>query len=115
MDWNIVIAGLGGIGFGSLVTTGIQLINDNRNKKINRIFEEKKTAYLEYIKIISESQFMPEKEGSWKRTTSMARIDLFGSDDVLDKLEIVSSIKDGDLKEPLKNLFKAMREDLKTY
>ncbi len=50
MDWNIVIAGLGGIGFGSLVTTGIQLINDNRNKKINRIFEEKKTAYLEYIK-----------------------------------------------------------------
>ena len=45
----------------------------------------------------------------------MARIDLFGSDDVLDKLEIVSSIKGGDLKEPLKNLFKAMREDLKTY
>lgn len=115
MDWNIIIAGLGGIGFGGLITTAIQLINDNRNKKITRIFEEKKLAYLEYIKVISDSQFMPVKEGSWKRTSAMARIELFGSDDVLKKLDVVSTIKGGDLKEPLKELFKAMREDLKTY
>ena len=115
MDWNIVIAGLGGIGFGSFITTAIQLINDNRNKKINRVFEEKKLAYLEYIKIISESQLMQDKEGSWKRTSAMARIELFGSDNVLKKLDAVSTIKGGDLKEPLKELFKAMREDLKTY
>jgi len=115
MDWNIVIAGLGGIGFGSLITTAIQLINDNRNKKKNRIFEEKKLAYLEYIKIISESQLMPDKEASWKRTSAMARIELFGSDDVLKKLDAVSTIKGGDLTKPLKELFKAMREDLKTY
>ena len=115
MDWNILIAGLGGIGFGSLVTTGIQLINDNRNRRINRIFDEKKLAYLEYIKVISESQLMIDKEGSWKRTSAMARIELFGNDEVLKKLETVSSIKGGDLTVPLKELLKAMREDLKTY
>lgn len=42
----------------------------------------------------------------------MARIELFGSAEVLKELEIVSQIHNADLTVPLKKLFVAMRNDL---
>lgn len=73
----------------------------------------KKQAYLEYIKAIQESQTMPnQKEAAWKRTAAMARIELFGSREVLEQLETVSKIHNTDSTVPLKKLFKAMRNDL---
>ncbi len=113
MDWTVLSALLGGIGFGSVLTAGLQIIYQRKKDKENRTFEEKKYAYLEYIKTIQESQFMQNpKEAAWKRTAAMARIELFGSEEVLKKLEIVSQIKNADLTVPLKELFKAMRDDL---
>ena len=113
MDWSILSALLGGMGFGSLLTTSIQILHQRKRDRENRTFEEKKQAYLEYIKAIQESQTMQNpKEAAWKRTAAMARIELFGSEEVLKALEIVSQVHNADLTMPLKKLFKAMRKDL---
>lgn len=53
-----------------------------------------------------------QKEAAWKRTAAMARIELFGSREVLEQLETVSKIHNTDSTVPLKKLFKAMRNDL---
>jgi hypothetical protein len=45
----------------------------------------------------------------------MARIELFGSEEVLKELNIVSQIHNSDLTVPLKNLFKVMRKDLNVH
>ena len=113
MDWSILSALLGGIGFGSLLTTGLQIFHQRKKDREDRTFEEKKQAYLEYIRAIQESQTMQnQKEAAWKRTAAMARIELFGSAEVLKELEIVSQIHNADLTVPLKKLFAAMRNDL---
>lgn len=113
MDWSLLSALLGGVGFGSLLTTGLQIFYQRKKEKEHRIFEEKKLAYLEYIRVIQESQTMSDpKEAAWKRTAAMARVELFGSEEVLRRLDIVSQIHNADLTVALKELFKAMRNDL---
>lgn len=113
MDWNIFSVALGALGLGSLLTAGLQIFYQRKKDRENRTFEEKKQAYLEYIKAVQESQTMQNsKEAAWKRTAAMARIELFGSEEVLKALEIVSQVHNADLTMPLKKLFKAMRKDL---
>ncbi len=106
---------MGAFGIGSLVTAGIQILNENRNKRKQRLFDEKKMAYLEYIKAMQESQFLSQKEGAWLRTAAMGRLELFANQNVLDQLEMVSSLRNTDLTMPLKELFKRMRRDLDSY
>ena len=113
MDWSVFSALLGGMGVGSLLTTCVQIFFQRKKEKEGRAFEEKKLAYLEYIKVIQESQFMRNpKEAAWKRTAAMARIELFGGKEVLKEMEMISQIHEGDLAVPLKNLLSAMRSDL---
>lgn len=44
MDWSILSALLGGIGFGSLLTTGLQIFHQRKKDREDRTFEEKKQA-----------------------------------------------------------------------
>lgn len=113
MDWSMLSALFGGVGVGSLLTTGLQILHQRKATRANRTFEEKKQAYLEYIKALQESQIIKDqKEAGWKRTAAMARIKLFGSEEVLKELAIISQLHNADLTAPLSNLLKAMRKDL---
>ncbi len=115
MDWNSIGLVLGGLGVGSLLTFIVQYVLENIRHRKQLVFNEKKNAYLEYITAMAESQTMLEKEGSWLRTKAMARIRLFGSKEVIDIMESKVAEPKGkrDLTLPLKELFDAMRKDLK--
>jgi len=116
MDWTTFPVLLGGLGIGSLLTTVLQISHQDNKDRKNRIFREKKIAYLRYIKVIPESQTMENKKAAgWQRTAAMAHVKLFGSEEVLKCVDILSKLHHVDLTQPLENLFKAMREDLHTY
>ncbi len=115
MDANTLVGFVGAIGIGGMIISGVQLWNENRNKRKQRLFDEKKMAYLEYMNAIQKSQFMPEKEGRWLREVAMGRLELFANQNVLEQLEVGRSLHNADLTIFLKELFKRMRQDLDSY
>lgn len=87
MDIASLISGLGIGGIiASTITTIVNFKLENRKISSNRAFEEKRSAYISYLDVISRSQTMPAKEAMWARTSAIERIRICGSAEVVDIL-----------------------------
>jgi hypothetical protein len=116
MDWNIIAAILAGLGVGSIVTASIQLVIENKSKRKRNIFEEKKRVYLECIATMRDTQLVDDKEGGIKRSAAYAQLELFGSNEVLKRLEdVIESHRTERTEETFKEMYRAMRRDLDLY
>ncbi|MES9997244.1 hypothetical protein [Desulfovibrio aminophilus] len=112
MDWSSLYGLLGAFGVGSLFATILKAWSDNRRMLTQRIFEEKRDAYINYLNIVATSQTMPEKEALWARTAAIERIHLCGSPEVLRRLAIVTATPPNSPRKPVDELVQAMRADL---
>ena len=103
---------VGGLGIGSVFTLFLKEYFDKKKVLSQRIFEEKKTAYANYLHIAAHSQTMSEKEALWARTAAQQRIHLCGSQEVIDLLEYIANHPDKTPRDILNRLAQAMRKDL---
>jgi len=103
---------IGGLGIGSFFTMFLKEYFDNKKTLSNRVFEEKREAYLNYLDIAARSQTMPAKEAVWARTAAIERINLCGSQEVVNLLAIVVDTPPGAPRDNVNALVQAMRNDL---
>lgn len=103
---------IGGLGIGSLLTLFLKEYFDIKKILSNRVFEEKREAYLNYLDIADRSQTLPAKEAIWARTAAIERIHLCGSHEVVNLLAIVSNTPPDSPRDNINALVQAMRNDL---
>ncbi len=103
---------LGGLGIGGVITTLVKGYVDNRRMLKQRVFEEKRDAYVNYLNVAATSQTMPTKEALWARTAAIERVRLCGNLEVVRLLEIVSNSPPDAPRNAIYELLKAMRADL---
>jgi hypothetical protein len=112
MDISTFSAFLGGFGVGGVITTLVKDYVDNRRMLKQRVFEEKRDAYVNYLNVAATSQTMPGKESLWARTAAIERVRLCGNLEVVRLLEIVSKSPPNSPRNAVDELLKAMRSDL---
>lgn len=113
MDITSLISGLG---IGGIIASGLTIFLNFHleNKKISsgRAFEEKRTAYIAYLDIVSRSQTMASQEALWARTSAIERIKICGSVEVVDLLIRVTNLPPNQPRDWIDELIDAMRKDL---
>ena len=103
---------LGGLGIGSLLTSFLQARWERSREREQRLFQEKRDAYINCLTIGSLSQTMPHDEALWQRTAAYERIMLCGNPEVIKHMLIVQKLPPGSSRKPLEDMIAAMRKDL---
>ena len=116
MEWILpLIAGLGGLGVGSLLTSVVNHFMTRRAMANDRWYQEKRQAYLGLLDALHQVAVHPSEDHSKDYDYWQTRCHLFGSKDVS---QFALRIIDGPIierreDEAYRNLIEAMRVDLR--
>jgi hypothetical protein len=113
MNWAELI---GGLGIGSLITSVATHFMTQRAASNDRLFQEKREAYLGLLKALHDASVHPSDAHSKAYALWQTRCELFGSATVSRYAQRIVDTNDGppgERQEAFEGLEKAMRADLK--
>lgn len=112
---TIVVYLIGGIGIGSVITTIITTISRKREILNERVYKEKRGAYLGLLRSLHNAAVEPSEKNAKEYALWQTRIQLFGSKESADFAQkIVDSAPGSGVRHlAFEGLLKAMRDDLK--
>lgn len=116
MDWFLPL--IGGLGIGSLLKGLIDHFLAVKTRYNDRVYQEKRDAYLGLLQAIREAAVKPSKEAGTAYGLWQARCTLFGAEDVVAAAQqFVDTNEDRGMRGGARDLayqelIKAMRKDL---
>ncbi|HCM14819.1 MAG TPA: hypothetical protein DHW79_02525 [Candidatus Cloacimonas sp.] len=113
---TIVVYLIGGIGIGSVITTIITTLSRKREILNERVYKEKRGAYLGLLRSLHNAAVEPSDKNAKEYALWQTRIQLFGSKESADFAQKIVDTAPGSSARNLafEGLLKAMRDDLKS-
>lgn len=114
MEWLLPL--IGGLGFGSLLTSVATHFMTRRASVRDRYYHEKREAYLGLLSALHEAAVRPSDEHAKAYALWQTHCELFGSPDVVKFAQQIVDTNDSPRPErnlAFENLLKAMRSDLR--
>ncbi|MBT0723099.1 hypothetical protein HH682_01315 [Rosenbergiella sp. S61] len=115
MDYNIILGVIGGLGIGTMLNSAITSLLNKKTKKDERLYEEKRNAYLGLLSSIHKSAISPSEEASKEYALWQTHCSLFGSKQVVHYSQKIVDTNDGPREErhdAFNKLIESMRNDL---
>ena len=116
MEVSTLLALLGGLGLGSILNTLISAWVTRSAKHSDRLFEQKKEAYLGLLSALHAAAVQPSDEASKAYALWQTKCNLFGSEEVSRFAQMIVDTNDSPRNErdtAFNGLLSAMRDDLK--
>ncbi|MBB5571762.1 MULTISPECIES: hypothetical protein [Rhizobium] len=113
MEWVLPL--IGGLGLGSLLKSVIDNFNSRRAVMKDRLYQEKREAYLGLLAALHKAAVSHSDENSKEFALWQTRCHLFGSPDVSKFAQDIIDTNDRpriEREEAFKGLLQAMRKDL---
>ena len=113
MEWVLPL--IGGLGLGSLLKSVIDNFNSRRAVMTDRLYQEKREAYLGLLGALHKAAVLPSDENSKEFALWQTRCQLFGSSDVSQFAQALVDTNDSPRAErdsAFKGLIESMRKDL---
>jgi hypothetical protein len=120
MDYTLIsaiIGGLGAVGIGTLINTVYSDWRTRAAKRTDRLYEEKRNAYLGLLDAFHKAAVEPSDAASKAFALWQTRCNLFGSEEVSLYVQRIIDTNDGprsERNEAFKGLLNAMKADLMT-
>lgn len=95
MNWNVLVALVGGLGVGSLLTSFSGYFLEKRKLLQTRMYQEKREAYLGLLDSLHKAAVAPSDENSKEYALWQTRISLFGSNEVISAAQGMVDTNDG--------------------
>lgn len=114
MEWISLL--VGGLGLGSLLKSYIDHFNARRAVIVDRLYQEKREAYLGLLNALHKAAIHPSDENSKDYALWQTRCQLFGAEDVARFAQALVDTNDGPRSEresAFAGLVQAMRDDLR--
>ncbi|MCJ9723153.1 hypothetical protein MOV66_24100 [Agrobacterium sp. SHOUNA12C] len=114
MEWILPL--LGGLGIGAVVKSVIDHFNSRRAVSQDRLYQEKREAYLGLLDALHRAAVQYSAENSKAFALWQTRCQLFGSPEVSTFVQAIVDTNDGpraDREAAFKGLIEAMRIDLR--
>ncbi|HIA4050776.1 TPA: hypothetical protein ACWQB8_004728 [Escherichia coli] len=115
MDYNMILGIVGGLGIGTMLNSTITNLLNKKSKKEERLYEEKRKAYLGLLSSIHKSAVSPSDEASKEYALWQTHCSLFGSKQVTHYAQKIVDTNDGPREErnnAFNKLIESMRNDL---
>jgi hypothetical protein len=115
MDYNTLLGIIGGLGLGTLLNSVVSSLIAKKTKRNERLYEEKRTAYLGLLSALHKAAVKPSNESSKEYALWQTQCSLFGSDKVAYYAQMIVDTNDSPRPErdkAFKGLIEAMRSDL---
>lgn len=115
MDYNTLLGIIGGLGIGILLNSVISNLMAKKAKQNERLYEEKKSAYLGLLTALHKAAVKPSAEASKEYALWQTHCTLFGSDKVAYYAQKIVDTNDGPRSErdmAFNKLIESMRNDL---
>lgn len=116
MDYNVLLGILGGLGIGSILNSIISNSLIRKQKIHDRLYDEKRAAYIGLLTAIHKAAVAPSNETSKEYALWQTQCALFGEKEVSHYAQLIVDTNDGprqERNEAFNNLISAMRKDLK--
>lgn len=113
MEWILPL--VGGLGLGSLLKSAIDHLNSRRAVMQDRLYQEKREAYLGLLAALHKAAVRPSNENSKEFALWQTRCQLFGSTEVATFAQAIVDTNDSPRSErdaAFNGLISAMRNDL---
>lgn len=102
---------IGGLGVGSVLTLVVKEYFENKKILSQRVFEEKRSAYVSYLDVVARTQNDPE--GGALRKGATERVKLSANQETISRIIEFANAQDSlASSEKLDKLVQAMRDDL---
>jgi len=113
-NFSLIVSLIGGIGIGSVITTIITTVSRKKEKINERIYNEKRSAYLGLLSSLYKAAVEPSDKSSKEYALWQTNIQLFGSKNVVNYAQEIVDTIPGSLErnKAFNGLINAMREDL---
>jgi hypothetical protein len=114
MEWVLPL--IGGLGLGSLLKSIIDHFNSRRAATQDRLYQEKREAYLGLLSALHKAALQHSNENSKEFALWQARCELFGSPEVSQFAQALVDTNNSARAErdsAFKGLIEAMRKDLR--
>lgn len=114
MDWVLPL--IGGLGIGSLLKSVIDNFNSRRAVMKDRLYQEKREAYLGLLGALHKAAVQPSDENSKDFALWQTRCQLFGSPDVARFAQAIVETNDrprSERESAFSGLIESMRDDLR--
>lgn len=115
MDYNTLLGVIGGLGIGTLVNSIASNIMAKKAKRNERLYEEKRTAYLGLLSAFHKAAVSPSDEASKEYALWQTQCTLFGSDKVAYYAQMIVDTNDSpgaERSKAFEGLLSAMKADL---
>ena len=114
MEWLSPM--LGGLGIGTLLTSIINNLLERNGKKAEKLYQEKREAYLGLLKALHDAAVHPSDENSKAFAFWQARCELFGDENICKAIQGIIDTNEGPRAMRDKyfhEMLVAMKEDLR--
>ncbi|AIJ09268.1 hypothetical protein [Edwardsiella anguillarum] len=115
MDYNTLLGIIGGLGIGTILNSIMSNFLAKKTKQKERLYEEKKSAYLGLLSAIHKAAAMPSETTAKEYALWQTHCSLFGSPEVALFAQKMIDTNDGPSTkrhEAFDGLIQAMRSDL---
>ncbi|MFM5335655.1 hypothetical protein ACET97_03830 [Aeromonas enteropelogenes] len=115
MDYTLISGIVGGLGIGTLLNSIISNVIARSAKRTDRLYEEKRNAYLGLLDALHKAAVHPSDATSKEFALWQTRCNLFGSEEVSRYTQRIIDTNDGPRSErndAFDGLLKAMKTDL---
>ncbi|KXU78577.1 hypothetical protein [Aeromonas enteropelogenes] len=115
MDYTLISGIVGGLGIGTLLNSIISNVIARSAKRTDRLYEEKRNAYLGLLDALHKAAVHPSDAASKEFALWQTRCNLFGSEEVSRYTQRIIDTNDGPRSErndAFDGLLKAMKTDL---
>lgn len=115
MDYTLISGIVGGLGFGTLINTAYSDWRTRAAKRTDRLYEEKRNAYLGLLDALHKAAVEPSDAASKAFALWQTRCNLFGSEEVSLYAQRIIDTNNGprsERNEAFNGLLKAMKTDL---
>ena len=113
MEWILPL--IGGLGIGAILKSVVDHLNTRRAVSQDRIYQEKREAYLGLLGALHKAAVQPSDENSKEFALWQTRCQLFGSEEVAKHVQQIIDTNDGTLaarQAAFAGMLEAMRADL---
>lgn len=115
MDYTLISGIVGGLGIGTLLNSIITNLIARSTKRTDRLYEEKRNAYLGLLDALHNAAVQPSDAASKEFALWQTRCNLFGSEEVSQYAQMIIDTNDGPRSERDKafySLLKTMKSEL---
>lgn len=116
MEISVITALIGGLGIGTLLNSFFNAYNDKKKQQSNRLYEEKRNAYIGLLEALHDAAVNPSNAASKKYALWQTRCSLFGAKDVISFAQKMVDTNDMTERDKAFNgLLESMRKDLSEF